>query len=277
MIVAAVAGWQLARTKLATLTAALLCLSLVGGAYVSHHPAAVPEFAISALACYLQTSWYAPLATALFYLAACQSYLRSLDPKRKLAQWTRMQVMLGLLATALLYAAAAPTLFSPEEIRAELRDVHAINGPAQVNGVLVRQSLNYTCGPSACATLLRAAGIDSNASEDEMAVLCMTRPHAGSSVLGMAAGLKAKTAAQGWRVKIVAPEWPEFMTLHKPAVCAMTFNGSPHVVVALEVDPEKGIHVADPVGVNSWVPFNEFKSEFNGDVVVVFRNDPLEP
>ncbi len=278
MLVAAIVGWQVGKVRkaYATVFAALVCVLLVCGAYLSHHPAELPEFALCPLTCYLQTSWYAPLATVLFYLAASQSFLRSAENQRTLAKWARMQVMLGFLCTAILYAAAAPTLFEPEEILSEINNAQAVNGKPPDRGTFVRQTLNYTCGPSACATLLRASGIDANATEAEMAVLCLTRPHAGSSVLGLAAGLKTKASPQGWHVKIVAPDWRAFMALRKPVVCAMTFNGSPHVVAVLETDPQKGINVADPIGFLGWTPIEEFKREFNGEVVAVFRQDPFE-
>jgi hypothetical protein len=63
-------------------------------------------------------------------------------------------------------------------------------------GDICRQTSGNSCGPAAAATLLRAFGID--ATEGEMARLCLTRP-GGTPMAGVYRGLVIKTAGQPYR------------------------------------------------------------------------------
>jgi hypothetical protein len=64
---------------------------------------------------------------------------------------------------------------------------------------LVRQTETSTCAPAAAATLLRALGLDDDASERELAALSFTHPTQGTSDLGLYRGLRL--AAPGRRVR----------------------------------------------------------------------------
>lgn len=68
------------------------------------------------------------------------------------------------------------------------------------NGVCM-QSSEASCSVASAATLLRAHGI--NASEAEMARLCLTRSD-GTSMLGVYRGLRRKTAGTPWRVGVLS-------------------------------------------------------------------------
>src|SRR5258708_2598899 len=69
-------GWRVGATRAASYFGGCVCLILVAGAYVVHHPALLPEWAIGAPAFIMYTTWYAPFASALFYLGASNAALR---------------------------------------------------------------------------------------------------------------------------------------------------------------------------------------------------------
>lgn len=135
-----------------------------------------------------------------------------------------------------------------------------------IGDVCVQSSFS-SCGAAAAATLLHAAGID--ASEAEMAELCLTRP-AGTSLHGLYRGLKLKTAGTQWRVDIVmtrdglrASESPVLLNVWLPRRGADLdprherdwgwTPGRSHSVVLLGFRPDAKIDVADPnVGREQW-------------------------
>lgn len=277
MLAAAWCGWRLGATRGAAYGGAAICLVLIAGAYLTHHLALLPDWAIGTAAFFLYTTWYAPFAVALFYLGASNAAQRLPAERRTRAAALRMQALLMLLSVAVMFAAVHSTWGTPAEVVADIAEANP-DAAARVdwpNGV-VRQSIGYTCGAAACATLLRFLKVGPPATEPEMAVLCRTRRYDGTSTLGMAMGLKARAAPQGWRVRIVEPDWAAFVRLRKPLACSMSINGSPHAVVALGVDAQRGVLIADPLGVLLWVPEDEFRKEFSNEAVVVFRNDPYE-
>ena len=65
---------------------------------------------------------------------------------------------------------------------------------------VVRQSTAYTCGAAASATLLRRLKIAPEATESQLAPLCMTRRLDGATSLGLAVGLKTIAEPKGWRI-----------------------------------------------------------------------------
>jgi hypothetical protein len=274
---AAWGGWRLGAMKRASYFGAGICLMLMAGAYVAHHPALLPAWAIGSIAFFLYTTWYAPFAVALFYLGASNAAQRLPAERKTRANAMRTQAFLLLLSITILSAAVFSTWTSSRDVVADIIQANpeAAERTAWPNGV-VRQSIGYTCGAAACATLLRRLKIDPPATEPEMAVLCGTRRFDGTSTLGMAMGIKARAAPLGWRVRIMEPDWQEFVRLRKPLACSMSINGSPHAVVALTVDPVKGVEIADPLGLLLWVPEDEFKREFSNEAVVVFRHDVFE-
>jgi predicted double-glycine peptidase len=141
---------------------------------------------------------------------------------------------------------------------------------------VVHQTTGYTCGAAACATLLRRLGIAPAATEKEMVPLCLTRRWGGASTLGIAVGLKSKAAPQGWRVRIMQPDWETFLRLRKPLLCSVTVQqNTGHAVVVCEIR-EGSIQVADPLEGLVWRMEEEFKMRFKNEAIAVFRNDPFE-
>ncbi|MGD0090708.1 MAG: cysteine peptidase family C39 domain-containing protein [Planctomycetota bacterium] len=276
---AAALGWRLgARSKtVATALAVLAGLGLVGGAWIARHLSWLPEWAILPLTAYLHGSWFAPPGAFLFLLAARQAQERekaAAGLQRPAGRSSaRRTVLLLVLLTGVVLIAASNPLLGPPDI--EKCEADLANTRVDTDNV-VRQTTNYTCGPAACATLLRRTGLDPEATESEMVPLCLTKRWGGASTLGMAVGLKKKVAPLGWHVRIVEPDWEAFKRLRKPALCAMSYLPFiNHAVVVCAVE-EGRVQVADPIaGLSCW-PENEFRKMFRNEAVVVFRKDPQE-
>jgi hypothetical protein len=130
------------------------------------------------------------------------------------------------------------------------------------------QSSHSTCGAAAAATLLRVAGID--ASESEMADLCLTRTH-GTTFHGLYRGLSLKTAGTHWRVEIVRSSLDALRTSDRPILLNVGLPrdtagidpryerdwgwtpGTSHSVVLFRFLPDDKMEVGDPaVGREQW-------------------------
>ena len=286
-LLAAMLGWEIGNrsTAAATLAAGADCLLIVCGGLCAWHASWLPEWAISQFACYVQGSWFAPPAAFLFFLAARQGRQRAIAAAGNETAGTkatrRQTVLFGVLAAVVLFA-AMHAFVGPLQAQASIADIEQAHAEAGLtkgrvdrDGV-VRQSVGYTCGAAACATLLRRMGIDPNATEEQMVKLCLTMRLRGTSTLGMAVGLKAVAAPRGWRVKIVEPNWENFQKLRTPMVCAVGVWNIGHAVVVCAINDKKGIQVADPIGGLSWYRAEEFKKMFLNEAIVVFKNDPYE-
>ncbi|MFI5403054.1 MAG: cysteine peptidase family C39 domain-containing protein [Planctomycetota bacterium] len=60
------------------------------------------------------------------------------------------------------------------------------------------QTTGWSCGPAACVTMLSYLGVD--ATEGEMARLCRTAPHGGTSLFHIARGLRLKLPGRDVRI-----------------------------------------------------------------------------
>lgn len=88
-------------------------------------------------------------------------------------------------------------------------------GRVDADGV-VRQTRPSSCAAAAAATLLRAEGIDPQASEAALAELCLTDPRAGTRDLGLFRGLAR--AAPERRVRFTQPGLDGLRARGRPAV-----------------------------------------------------------
>lgn len=136
-------------------------------------------------------------------------------------------------------------------------------------GSLCLQTTNATCGAAAAATLLNAAGIDSD--EDEMTNLCFTTWR-GTSLHGVIAGLAKKVEGTPWRVKVINTDLKSLAQLGRPAILRVGLDadastttryvrrwgwipGVAHMVVLSEVNPDGRLQIADPsTGWEQWDP-----------------------
>jgi predicted double-glycine peptidase len=270
----AILGWVLDRVApiLARVLGVLFGLSIAGSTYLLRNLEMLPEWLVNRTMAQLQMSWFMPFATGLFAIGLSETFSRRDKGTITTGDAYRSSIMI-LLAFAVTSATA---IFMLQErtaldyIKSELSPVSQV-GPNDV----IRQSTDYTCGPSACATLLRKSGMAPNASEQRMAELCVTVRRGGSTSLGMAAGIKEVANATGWRVKIVNPELSELSTLRMPYLAAtrwqMLFD---HAVVVVAYDQKLNAYlIADPLtGTEDWLPAQEFEKRFLRDAVIVYPN-----
>ncbi|MBI3828806.1 MAG: hypothetical protein HY291_04775 [Planctomycetes bacterium] len=284
---AAPSGWRVGglSKRAATFAGGCVCLLLGAGVFLDYHPALIPEWLLERVVVLLQQSWFAPPAVFLFALSIRQAR----DRERGGAapgpfRWRRKAALLSAIGF-IVCANAAYSLLSSYGWKAWVRDVPAVQrdaaGRPQARVTadnVVLQSTGYTCGASSCATLLRKTGIDPNATEAELVPRVLTRRGDGATVLGMAAGLRESAQPAGWRVKVFEPDWDTFKTLRKPVLCSVRLsNAITHAVVVTEIDPRKGVQVADPLRGLSWWTESNFRARFLNDAVVVYKQDPFEP
>ncbi|HEY3322432.1 MAG TPA: cysteine peptidase family C39 domain-containing protein [Planctomycetota bacterium] len=270
---AAWGGWRVGRVpKLpATLVAAAVCGVLVLGAWTAKHPAWLPEPLVCRWSVYLYGSWFAPLGALLFLIGARQAQARY-DAANQPRLARRQVAAFALLTGVVLGAASNPLLGAPR--------LNECAGDPTSNvdaDDVVHQTTGYTCGASACATLLRMTGIERHATEAELVPKVMTRRFGGATALGMAVGLKEIVQPKGWRVRIVEVDLKALARLRKPCVCAIRYNViCDHAVVVCKVDPERGVQVADPLGGLSWWSLTQFQERFQNEVIAVYRESPFE-
>lgn len=79
------------------------------------------------------------------------------------------------------------------------------------------QTTKQTCSAASAATLLKLHGI--NATEQEMAELCLTRR--GTNWMGLYRGLKKKTVGTEWDVEVFTGSADELRSLNSPAILSV--------------------------------------------------------
>jgi hypothetical protein len=127
------------------------------------------------------------------------------------------------------------------------------------DGPVCLQTSQASCSPAAAATLLRWHGIE--ASEQEMALLCLTSPE-GTPTLGLYRGLKLKTAGTPWDVYMFADGKIDDLRGVGPVLLSVELRpemrtvrelqgagflvGVPHSVVLMGFIGESRVAIADP-------------------------------
>ena len=281
-------GWRLGglTKRNATLCAGCCCLLLVAGAWVAWHPSWYPQWMISPNAALWELAWLPPVAALLFSISVRQAREReqAAAAAGRKDRWHRRALYLGAVSVVLLgfetflMVGRLGWLDWTRDVLPQYRGPDGRPKALVSRDNVVLQTTGYTCGPAACATLLRLSGIAPDATEAELVPLCQTRPWLGSSLLGMAVGLKAKAAPKGWQVRMVEPGWDELARLRKPLLCEVRYAATMnHMVVLCAVDSRRGVLIADPLAGRSWWTKARFEANFAGCAVVVFRERPYEP
>ncbi len=146
---------------------------------------------------------------------------------------------------------------SPREAFASRRD-----------GVVVRQSSEYSCVAAACATALNQIGVPTT--EARMVELTHTRPGTGSTLIRALHGLSNRLEETGgrYRARMIAVEPDSLAALDMPALTTMRYvPSSRHMVTILSYEP-RSVVIADPdVGEIRVSPL-QFERYFVGDVIV---------
>jgi predicted double-glycine peptidase len=264
---AAATGWFMGSfsRKTASIIAAATCLFLVAGTYLSMHPTLLPSAIMYPALLKLYESWFAPPALLILALTFRQS------------QRGNTRVRFSPLATSAFGAAVLITAsvmllqrhYAFESVAQDLRRPRVDR-----NGV-VRQSTNYTCAAAACATLLRRLDVEPDASERELAPICGTRRNDGAPSLGMAVALNSIAAPKGWNVRLMMPDWDELCRMKMPVVVSVKYSAKRnHALVVCDVNPKRGVLVADPSHGLYWESAETFKRKFNHEAVAVFQGSP---
>ena len=135
-------------------------------------------------------------------------------------------------------------------------DVPAL-GPDRWKDGVCRQTSQASCSAAAAATLLRAHGID--ATESEMARLCLTRP-AGTTMHGLYRGLKLKTRGTAWAVEVFRGDVESLRREARPVVLSVRLDPGPGV------DPRYERLWGWAPGVKHTVVFFGFRADGKTDV-----------
>ena len=273
MAIFAALGWHCGALskRAATLCASVPCALLVVGAVFAKKMSWMPDWMVCDTASLLQASWYAPPAIALMALGLRHARQSALAHGRLAGSVARVGVLLAAMFIALAGAGLwdlCSRLYGPEKILAEI----AARPQLSANGVVLQSTL-YTCGPAACATLLRLRRIHTAASERDMIPLCRTQYQGGVSVLSLAAGLKRATMGTDWRVRLLEPSFEELDALPLPAIVTVNLTtGQGHVVVLCALESER-VRVADPADKDglTWWTMSEFKRRYLHEAVTLVR------
>jgi hypothetical protein len=188
------------------------------------------------------------------------------------AQWWRKSAVTMALVATCLASVYRPILAQPPRM------------DDRWDGPVCMQTSPASCSPAAAATLLRAHGI--NASEQEMALLCLTSDD-GTPMHGLYRGLKIKTKDSPWDVYMFAGATiddlrgvgPVLLSVElRPEVRTMRqlqgagwIVGVPHSVVLMGFIDDERVAIADPsLGREIWA-LDDLKLLWHGDGVRLVR------
>jgi hypothetical protein len=190
-------------------------------------------------------------------------------PRRRTAALALVLVVAGARATSLPLRAPPP-----------------LTGPARVKDGVVLQSAPSSCAAAAAATLLRALSIDPDATEADLARLCLTRPDRGTSDLGLFRGVAR--SAPGRRVRFARPGLDGLRRLGRPAIIGVGLDparvdeplrsvlrdecgwdeGVAHAVVLFALEGDAAV-VGDPrIGRERW-SLTHFVALWDGSALVI--------
>ena len=109
-----------------------------------------------------------------------------------------------------------------------------------------------------------------------MARLSLLRKNAGTYDLGVCLALRQKLGPLGYKVKVMKLRWTEFLRVNKPCLVAVSYKFLiDHMEVVLDAGPEV-VQLFDPSIGYASQPARDFRKEWRGRAVVVFRKDPFE-
>jgi len=142
-------------------------------------------------------------------------------------------------------------------------------------GAIYRQGTDYSCGPAAGLTLLRAAGVA--ASEGEVANLCLLRPGEGVSELELCRGLNMALRRRHRRATIRRAAPDELDGLPTPFLArTQRLGGAPHCVAVLAVRDDEVV-VADPAQGRFVCARDDLLSEWTGLAITLEPAPPQVP
>ena len=236
--------------------AAGLALLLTGAlvALVNHAPTRLPLALLLSPAIYFEFCYFLPTAALFFGIAA----RRVPDPKTGRLLGVLVAVLAGysgIHAFLALDARSLPQLSSAPPARG-----------------MQRQTTAWSCGPSACVTLLAAHGIAST--EREMGELGLCYPRRGMTMPRFIRGLTLKLRSAGSRLRVKAADHLSLRELTEfPTPCIVGLELTllvDHAAVLLDVTKEGGFVLADPsTGRRDVMDFEEMRRRFTGEAIAL--------
>jgi predicted double-glycine peptidase len=196
--------------------------------------------------------------------------------------WAKMRIA-GIVAVALValrfgnsYHFARMSLAGPEKIGDDF---------------VVLQTSEDTCSAAAAATLLRLCGIE--ATEAEMARLCLTRRDLGTAPLGIWRGLRIKASTKGLKTQVMRCNLDDLLKMPHPCLIALRFSPKPeaggplldyiqrssaesegHTVVYLQTRDDGSHEIADPAeGAIRWTN-DELDALYDGVAYILIGETP---
>lgn len=132
----------------------------------------------------------------------------------------------------------------------------------------LKQSTAFTCAPAAAAMMLHCYGVE--ASEGEMAYYSRTNLLLGTSLYGVARGLRNRYRFTGFFPTYEHRSLKSALQVRLPFVAAVSLpETGPHAVLVVEYHPSEVV-VADPyLGKHRCLSTQEFANAFLGDIVSI--------
>ncbi len=250
------AGRRLAGTLGKGAGEGVAALALLGTAgtvlLVNWFPLAVPVWVWTGPACYLEQAAYALPATLFFGLAGA----RLPEPRQARSVGTLAGVV-AIVAGAHLFLAV-------------LAREHTGLPDRPFDGPVCRQSTGWSCGPAACATMLKARGIP--ATEREMAELSLTYVGRGTTLPRFVRGLALKARKEGLDGDLVVRDHltaEDLEAFPVPCVVALRWSLLVDHAVCLFGRDERGRYLVGEVTAGVTQPWNpeEFHARFLGTAI----------
>jgi predicted double-glycine peptidase len=175
----------------------------------------------------------------------------------------RSRTMAGIFVALFAVQASVMPFLMPGLQRAELSKLHT---DIRNDGVC-RQSTDYTCGPAAAVTALRALGV--NADEGEIAVLAHTSRSTGTEPDVLAQTLQSHFATQHLRCTYQAFHSAADLPTDRPTIALINYKFLvDHYVTVLKVGTNQ-LTIGDPLSGITHESFEAFERDWRKVGIVV--------
>lgn len=236
----------------------LLLLTVTTVLVINWFPLLVPAAVWASPLCYLEQAAYAVPAAAFFGLAGA-----------RLAD-ARQRHSVRLMGWIVAVTGALHLLLAV--------DARQHRGLVDVpfDGPVCRQSTDWSCGPAACATMLKARGV--RATEREMGELCLTYWKRGTTLPRFVRGLTLKVERDGLPWEVMARRGMTVEDLDRfPMPCVVSVRWSllvDHAVCVYGRDEEGRWRIGEVTAgvIQTWQP-EEFRAKFKGEAITVIPTD----
>jgi predicted double-glycine peptidase len=176
---------------------------------------------------------------------------------------TRLRILTSVFVPLFVVQASVMPFLMPAMQRAELARLQT---SIPSDGVC-RQSTDYTCGPAAAVTALRALGI--HADEGEIAVLAFTSRSTGTEPDVLAAALQSHYAAQNLVCTYRAFQSAADLPTDRPTIALIRYRLLvDHYVTVLKVGKNQ-LTIGDPLSGLTHESIDEFERDWRNVGIVI--------